>query len=279
MPFDPLDVFDDDECAARAEAEALELETLRLDSYGRNLTLGHVVREFTEAYRQTAAYLELSPAQRARQERVLRDLLGCRTSALGEHEWHCGSCDRTYVYFNSCGNRHCPTCREGYRREWAEKVALDLLPVPYEHVILTLPRPLTQLVMAHDDALYSTVMQAGGAALMAVGKKFLGAQLAGLGMLHTWGCLTARPESARKICCSPATCHADGGLRAAPVPAWTSCRLFQPASLSSRRIHARLALGRARPGGWKRSRHRKTPWHSAHPCVPLGGQLFLAWKR
>jgi len=184
MPFDPLDVFDDDECAARAQAEALELETLRRESYGRNLTLGHVVREFTEEYRQTAAYLELSPATRARQERVLRDLLGCRTSAMGEHEWHCGSCDQTYVYFNSCGNRHCPTCREGYRREWAEKVALDLLPVPYEHVMLTLPRPLTQLVMAHGDALYSTVMQAGGAALMAVGRKFL----ATLGVLHAWGC-------------------------------------------------------------------------------------------
>ncbi|MGM0486707.1 MAG: transposase zinc-binding domain-containing protein [Planctomycetota bacterium] len=64
---------------------------------------------------------------------------------MGEHEWRCDACGQTYVYFNSRGNRHCPACREAYRQQWAEKLEQDLLPVPYHHLMLTLPRPLTRV--------------------------------------------------------------------------------------------------------------------------------------
>ncbi|MGM0486508.1 MAG: transposase zinc-binding domain-containing protein [Planctomycetota bacterium] len=74
---------------------------------------------------------------------------------MGEHEWRCDACGQTYVYFNSCGNRHCPACREAYRQQWAQKLEQDLPPIPYHHLMLTLPRPLTRVVMAHGDAFYS----------------------------------------------------------------------------------------------------------------------------
>ncbi|MGM0489277.1 MAG: transposase zinc-binding domain-containing protein [Planctomycetota bacterium] len=104
---------------------------------------------------------------------------------MGEHEWRCDACGQTYVYFNSRGNRHCPACREAYRQQWAENIEQDLLPVPYHHLMLTLPRPLTRLVMAHGDALYSPLMQVGGRSILAVGERLLAAQLGALCVLHS----------------------------------------------------------------------------------------------
>jgi len=72
-------------------------------------------------------------------------------------------------------------------RDWAAKLEQDLLPIPYHHLVLTLPRPLTQLVMAHGDVLYSKLMQAGGRSILTVGDRLLGAQLGALCVLHSWG--------------------------------------------------------------------------------------------
>ena len=84
-----------------------------------------------------------------------------------------------------CGNA--PRARSASGTQWAENLELDLLPVEYYHLVLTLPRELTKLVMAHGDVLYTKVMRAAGIAILAVGKELLNAQLAAQIMLHTWG--------------------------------------------------------------------------------------------
>ncbi len=87
----------------------------------------------------------------------------------------------------SLGVGNAPRARSASGTQWAEKLELDLLPVEYHHLVLTLPRELTQLVMAHGDVLYTKVMRASGMAILAVGKELLSAQLAAQIMLHTWG--------------------------------------------------------------------------------------------
>ncbi len=87
--FDP---FDD---------EALELDELgRREGYGRHLELAHIIREFGQEYLAAARRGGVSPELLRRQERVLRELMACRTAAMGEHEWRCEDCDEQYVYFN-----------------------------------------------------------------------------------------------------------------------------------------------------------------------------------
>jgi hypothetical protein len=118
--FDPLDdPFGDD---------VLALDELqRRDRYGRYprlrpLEVAHIIREFGLEYLEQARRGGMSKELLDRQQRVLRNLMGCRTSAMGEHDWSCKACGEHYVYFNSCGDRHCPKCREHRRREWAEKL-------------------------------------------------------------------------------------------------------------------------------------------------------------
>lgn len=164
----------------------------RREAYSSRLELAHVIREFGQEYLERARGQALHPDTLAQQERVLRALLACRTSAMGEHRWRCPKCEATYVSFHSCGDRHCPKCGERKRRLWAEKLELDLLPVTYHHVIPTLPHELTCFVMAHGEVLYSKVMRAAGQAVLQLGKEKLEAQLAAQLVLHTWGQLGLR---------------------------------------------------------------------------------------
>ena len=90
------------------------------------LTVAEVIRscldEFLERYG-----LELTPEQR----RALKDLVSCRTAALGGHVLGCPECGHQQIAYNSCGNRHCPTCQATAAARWLEKQAADLLPTPY----------------------------------------------------------------------------------------------------------------------------------------------------
>ncbi len=178
---------EDDELFHEEDEEDPEGVAARREAYGGRLELAHVVREFGQEYLERARGQALHPDTLAQQERVLRALLACRTSAMGEHRWRCPECEASYLTFNSCCDRHCPKCGEQQRRLWAEKLALDLLPVTYHHVIPTLPHELTCFVMAHGEVLYSQVMQAAGQAVLQLGQEELEAQLAAQLVLHTWG--------------------------------------------------------------------------------------------
>jgi hypothetical protein len=125
------------------------------------------------------------------ERRVLAQLVACRTAALGGHAWECDTCGAIRADYNSCGNRHCPTCRGAARAQWLERVRADLLPVPYFHVVQTLPHEpqLDRLVLANRALMYGLLFHSTSTALLelAADPEHLGARIGLLMVLHTWG--------------------------------------------------------------------------------------------
>ncbi|HEX5140108.1 MAG TPA: IS91 family transposase [Dehalococcoidia bacterium] len=121
--------------------------------------------------------------------RVVRALLACRTAALGGHVLRCDHCAHEVVAYNSCRNRHCPKCQAKAREDWLAERQRDLLPVPYFHVVFTLPHELSRLVLGNKARLYDLLFRSAADALreLAADPRHLGAQIGLLAVLHTWG--------------------------------------------------------------------------------------------
>jgi hypothetical protein len=119
----------------------------------------------------------------------LIDLAACRTAALGGHVQACDACDRSEIFYNSCRNRHCPQCQAGRQAEWFAARSGELLPVPYFHLVFTLPRELAPLALVNPRVVYGLLFRTASEALqqLAADPKHLGAQIGGLFVLHTWG--------------------------------------------------------------------------------------------
>ena len=150
---------------------------------GHRLEVADVFRqheqEFLERWRSTLSY---------RQLRTLRDIGACRTAALGAHVYQCDGCQRETLVYNSCLNRHCPKCGSNARDQWLAKHAEELLPVPYSHVIFTLPHELIPLALQNPTVVYNIFFRAVSQALLTIAAdpKRLGARLGFLAVLHTW---------------------------------------------------------------------------------------------
>ena len=191
-----------------------------------------VIRQYGEAF--MAKYgAALSPAQR----QALRALAACRTAALGGHVERCLDCGHERIAYNSCRNRHCPKCQALARARWLEREAKLLLPVPYYHVVFTLPNELAELASANRALLYNALFQATSATLrdVAANRKRLGAQLGILLVLHTWGQnLHHHPHVHGVVTGGGLSCNQRGVLDTAP--AWRSCRpgFFLPVRVLSR---------------------------------------------
>ena len=127
----------------------------------------------------------LTPEQR----RTIDDLASCRTAALGGHVLECPQCGHRQISYNSCGNRHCPKCQATASARWLEAQAADLLPVPYFHVVFTLPSDLGPIALHNPRGVYGLLMQAAAETLieLAADPKHLGAKIGVLMTLHTWG--------------------------------------------------------------------------------------------
>ena len=97
---------------------------------------------------------ELTPEQR----RTLNDLAACRTAALGGHVLGCPECGHQQIAYNSCGNRHCPTCQATAAARWLEARAAELLPVPYFHLVFTLPDALDSIALANPRVVYDLLL-------------------------------------------------------------------------------------------------------------------------
>ena len=82
------------------------------------------------------------------QRRVMGAIEACRTAALGGHVRRCADCGHTAIAYNSCRNRHCPKCQGRAREAWVAARREELLPVPYFHVVFTLPAPVSAKVPA-----------------------------------------------------------------------------------------------------------------------------------
>jgi hypothetical protein len=143
--------------------------------------VGDIARAFGAALRDSCA---LSSEQHA----VLRAIERCRTAALGGHLHVCEQCGYSAPVYNSCRNRHCPTCQNLEQHRWLERRRERILPVPYFHVVFTLPAELRPLVMAYREALYTLLFQAASETLLTLARdsKRLGATPAITMVLHTW---------------------------------------------------------------------------------------------
>ena len=120
---------------------------------------------------------------------VLRAITRCRTAALGGHLDSCSRCDLQAISYNSCRNRHCPKCQAQARQRWLERREQDLLPVPYFHVVFTLPHALNPLCQRHPRLLYDLLFRATAQTMLEVAAdpRHLGARIGFLSILHTWG--------------------------------------------------------------------------------------------
>ena len=123
------------------------------------------------------------------QRRVLLDIARCRTAAMGGHVEVCPECGLVQNAYNSCRNRHCPKCLGSARQRWARAREAELLPVPYFHVVFTLPPEVASLACANPRVVYDILFRSAAGALttVAADPKHLGANIGFVAVLHTWG--------------------------------------------------------------------------------------------
>jgi len=131
------------------------------------------------------------------QLKAMSAIESCRTSALGGHIERCEDCAHTRVAYNSCRNRHCPKCQAAAARQWLEDREAELLPVPYYHVVFTLPASIGAIAFRNKAAVYDLLFRTAAETLttIAVDPKHLGARIGLTAVLHTWGsALTHHPH-------------------------------------------------------------------------------------
>jgi hypothetical protein len=129
--------------------------------------------------------------------RALEDIIRCRTSVLGGHLYVCDRCGHVHYSYHSCRNRSCPKCHTDQTAAWLAERKRELLPVPYFHVVFTIPQELRPLVRRYQKELYSVLMVAAGRALiqLAADPHYVGGLVGILAVLHTWtGTLEYHPH-------------------------------------------------------------------------------------
>ena len=105
---------------------------------------------------------------------------------MGGHIDACDACSNISISYNSCRNRHCPKCQGHKREEWIQAREADLLPVPYFHVVFTLPDALNELALKHPKDVYDSLFAAAWQTLETFGMN-KGLQMGMISILHTWG--------------------------------------------------------------------------------------------
>ena len=131
------------------------------------------------------------------QWRTLNAIRRCRTAALGGHIDQCDCCGHLRISYNSCRNRHCPKCQGQQRETWMAARQEELLPIPYYHVVFTLPELINKLALYEPATIYGLLFSTAWSTIQsfAADPKFLGAQTGMISILHTWGqTLTLHPH-------------------------------------------------------------------------------------
>jgi len=123
------------------------------------------------------------------QYRALRAIEACRTDALGGHVAQCDTCGTLRYCYHSCRNRHCPKCQTLAKERWLAARQAELLPVPYFHLVFTLPHALNALAQGNPRPIYHLLFQAAADTLLEFGEnpRWLGGHIAATLVLHTWG--------------------------------------------------------------------------------------------
>ena len=150
---------------------------------GNRFTLGDVIRRFGFAFLDQRG-AKVTQAQ----DHVLSTLGRCHTPALGGHFYRCDTCGFEHTAYNSCGNRHCPSCLAHKSVKWLEDREAELLPVPYFHVVFTVPAEVAALALGNKQVVYTILFRAASETLtqVAANPRFLGANIGFLAVLHTW---------------------------------------------------------------------------------------------
>lgn len=196
------------------------------------LEVADIFRRHGEAWRQ-ARHGHLGRVER----RVMSAIELCRTAALGGHVEGCQACGTIRVAYNSCRNRHCPKCQGAVARDWLAARADDLLPVPYFHVVFTLPPEIAAISFQNKRVAYGILFRAAAETLriIAADPKHLGAQIGMIAVLHSWGqTLSYHPHL---------HCIVPGGGPSMEGNRWIACRpnFFLPVHVLSR-LFRRLFL-------------------------------------
>ena len=125
------------------------------------------------------------------QLKVMSAIESCRTAALGGHVARCenDACGHIHISFNSCRNRHCPRCQGGAARAWLEEREAELLPVPYFHVVFSLPAEIGDIAYQNKAVVYDLLMKVSADVMLTIAAdpEHLGARIAITSVLHTWG--------------------------------------------------------------------------------------------
>jgi hypothetical protein len=152
------------------------------------------------------------------QLKVMTAIERCRTAALGGHVERCEKCSHTIIAYNSCRNRHCPKCQGAAAQEWLAEREAELLPVPYFHVVFTLPAAIADIAYQNKAAIYDLLFKASSETMLTIAAdpKHLGARIGILSVLHTWGsALTHHPHVHMIV---------PGGGFSLDGKRWVSCR-------------------------------------------------------
>lgn len=145
------------------------------------LDLGAVWRHFLPEF------LAAHPRLPARVRRILQRMSRCRSGALGHSVYRCQGCGRREALPLGCGDRHCPSCQASHARHWLAQQLRWLLPVPYFHIVFTLPRPLHPLLLWNQAALYKRLFDAASESLLEMARRRWQGTPGLTAVLHTWG--------------------------------------------------------------------------------------------
>ena len=177
------------------------------------LEVADIFRDHGAAWRRAnAGHVSLD------QMKVMSAIERCRTAALGGHVARCEKCAHTLIAYNSCRNRHCPKCQGAATKEWLAAREAELLPVPYFHVVYTLPGAIRDIAYQNKAVIYDLLFKAAAEATLTIAAdpKRLGARIAITAVLHSWGsAMTHHPHVHMVV---------PGGGLSPDASKWIACR-------------------------------------------------------
>jgi Putative transposase/Transposase zinc-binding domain len=189
------------------------------------LEVADILRRHGPAWRQAnAGHVSLG------QLKVMSAIERCRTAALGGHVARCQDCAYTTIGYNSCRNRHCPKCQGAAAKQWLAERAAELLPVPYFHVVFTLPARIAAIAYQNKAVVYDLLFRAAAETVLTIAAdpKHLGARIGITAVLHTWGSTMIHHPHVHMI--------VPGGGISLDGSRWLSCRprFFLPVPVFSK---------------------------------------------
>jgi hypothetical protein len=198
------------------------------------LEVADIFRGHGPAWRQAnAGHVSLD------QLKVMSAIEICRTAFLGGHVVRCEDCAHSEISYNSCRNRHCPKCQGAAARDWLAAREADLLPVPYYHVVFTLPAAIADLAYQNKTVIYDLLFKVSAETVLTIAAdpKHLGARIGITSVLHTWGSTMTHHPHVHMI--------VPGGGISVDGERWVACRrgFFLPVRVLSR-LFRRLFLDR-----------------------------------